>query len=132
MKGKHGCSKSRNQFSRLRAAYFILGASMNEPVNPEPVKINRSEHIRKLLEVYGPTASPMRIVNELAEKNIKITPNLVSELKNRMFKTRKETAVPAKKPERWDMILKVKKLVDEVGSIDEMRDILALLEELKS
>lgn len=94
--------------------------------------VNRSEAIRNLLQIYGATASPTRIVKELAEKGVVVTPNLVSNLKNEMFRQKKssEKKEPAAATDR-DLIIKTKRLVTEAGSINKVRDYLALLEELE-
>jgi len=105
--------------------------------------VNKSQAVRDYLS-ENPDATASKIIPELAKRGINVSPALVSQIKQRLKKSGNPTApekrAGAKKTMRnesrsgsdltADKLVEAKKLVEELGGLDQARGALSFLEEL--
>ncbi|MCR9119766.1 MAG: hypothetical protein NXI22_22765 [bacterium] len=105
---------------------------------------NKSEAIREVLRKDS-TATAKAIIPELAEKGIKVTQDLVNNVRSIYLRSegidgkkkpagakRKPSSVrPSKGALSYDDLLKVKQVAESLGGIEETKKALAALEELR-
>jgi hypothetical protein len=110
---------------------------------------SKSDHIQGYLE-QNPDASPTEVIDALARKRVKVSTSLVGKIKYELKQGTKPT--PKRKPKKraarkkaapvatpataafsltMEDLLEAKKLVDELGSVEEVRKALDALEKLR-
>jgi hypothetical protein len=102
---------------------------------------NKSAAIREYLK-DNPTAGPSQVVAAMAEKNMKVTPTLVSNVKSRMLNGTAPAAKtgrrgrPAKRANGeasfpMSLLLEAKRLAEQAGSVDAAREALNAISKLR-
>lgn len=108
---------------------------------------NKSALIREYFAA-NPNAGPTEVVNALGEKNVKVTPTLVSNVKSRMQNGGSAGAKRGRKPGRrgpgrpprasaveasfpMSLLVEAKRLADQAGSIDAARQAIDALSKLQ-
>lgn len=108
---------------------------------------NKSALIREYF-VANPSAGPTEVVNALAEKKVKVTPTLVSNVKSRMQNGGSSTAKSGAKRGRrgpgrparnaggdatfsMALLVEAKRLADQAGSLDAARQAIDALSKLQ-
>jgi hypothetical protein len=103
-------------------------------------KVNKSEEIRQAMKA-NPAAGPTEIATQLSEKGIKVTPNMVSTIKNKAKNSKGKRGPKGKKrgrpagsttrtngfPEVESTIVYVK----GVGGLDKAKQLIALMEKAR-
>ncbi|HEY5313184.1 MAG TPA: hypothetical protein VIK18_11720 [Pirellulales bacterium] len=108
---------------------------------------NKSALIREYFGVH-PDAGPTEVVNAMAEKKVKVTPTLVSNVKARMSKSGSSTAKrgpksgrrgPGRPPRNpvgeatfsMSLLVEAKRLAEQAGSLDAARQAIDALSQLE-
>ncbi|HEX3654648.1 MAG TPA: hypothetical protein VHV55_02515 [Pirellulales bacterium] len=107
---------------------------------------NKSAMIREYFTA-NPNAGPTEVVNALAEKKVKVTPTLVSNVKARMQHAANPAAKSAKRGRRgpgrpprnvsgetsfpMSLLVEAKRLADQAGSLDAARQAIDALSKLQ-
>ena len=103
-------------------------------------KINKSEEIRQALKA-NPAAGPTEIAEQLTAKGIKVSPNMVSTIKNKSKASKgkrgrkgKKLGRPVGSGSRTNGIAEVEStimIVQGVGGLDKAKQMIALMERVR-